>query len=283
MPTSGWGRKCATLERVSKADIPLGPSQARCATHPEVEATGTCARCGTFYCEGCVQQVFGKPWCATCAARPEVHYLEHFRLKLWGRRDGSGWAALVVGLSFGLAAFHGLSERTPALPVLAFAACSAVGICFFLGLRWAREAFICVPLLFVVLCRLKGFGGLAFFFLVVAVSGLIVYFDTRNQLFFRRPVSPERLERLWHLLENNPMARRALSLAAGSIILPVLAPLAVLFGVVGLRRVDPEAVPPIGRKREAVGAIVLGVVVMGVWAAVLWSRINGSFGLSIGR
>jgi hypothetical protein len=229
-----------------------------------------------------VQQVFGKPWCPMCAARPEVHYLERFRLKLWGRRDGSAWAALVVGLSFGLAAFHGLWERTPALPVVAFAACAAVGLCFFLGLRWSREAFIGVPLLFVVLCRVGGFGGLAFFFFVVAVSGSIVYFDTRNQLFFRRPVSPQRLERLWHLLENNPMARRGLSLAAGSIVLPVLAPLAVIFGVVGLRRVDPDAVPPIGRKREAVGAIVLGVGVMVVWSAVVWSRISGSFGLSLG-
>jgi len=268
---------------VSTVDIPLGHPPARCATHPEVEASGTCARCGTFFCAGCVQEVFGKAWCSPCAARPEVHYLEDFRLKLWGRRDGFAWAGLVAGLAFGVAAIHGLWERSPALPVLAFVACSAVGVCFFLGLRWAREALIGVPLLFALLCRLGGFGGLAFFFGVIAVSALVVYFDTRNQLFFRRPVSPERLERLWQLLENNPMARRALSLGAGALVLPVLAPLAVLCGVVGLRRVDPDAVPPIGRKAEAVGGIVLGVGVMGVWGVLLWPYVSGMIGFSVGR
>lgn len=257
------------------SETPLGHLPARCATHPEEEASGTCARCGTFFCAGCVRWVAGKAWCATCAARPEINYLEQFRLKLWGRRDGSSWLALGVGLAFGVAALLGTSERASALTVLAFLACAGTGVCFFMGLRWAREAFIGVPLGFALVCWLGESPGVAVFLTVIAFCGLIVYADTRNQLFFRRPVSRERLERLWHLRENNPMARRALSLGAGALLLPVLSPLAILCGILGLRRVDPEAIPPIGRKAEAMGGIVLGLVSMGLWGLLLWPRLRG--------
>ncbi|KFE68543.1 hypothetical protein [Hyalangium minutum] len=270
---------------MSTADIPLGPAvPARCAAHPEVEATGTCARCGTFFCAGCVRQVFGKAWCATCAARPEVHYLEDFRAKLWGKRDGSAWMALVVGVGFGVAALARLLQPgLPVVPTVAFLVCMAAGVCFFLGLRWAREAFIAVPVLFGLACVLRRSEGIGAFLMFLGVASLPVYFDTRNQLFFRRPVSRKRLERLWHVRENNPMARRALSLGAGALLLPVLAPLAVICGVVGLRRVDPGAVPPVGRKADAIAAIVLGVLVMGVWAAILVPLVSAKVGLSLGK
>lgn len=265
------------------SETPLGPLSARCATHPEEEASGTCARCGTFFCAGCVRSIAGKAWCATCAARPEINYLEQFRLKLWGRRDGSTWMVLGVGLAFGVAAFTGTWTRAPALVVLTFLAGAGTGVCFFMGLRWAREALVGVPLGFALVCSLQELQGFAVFLTVIAFSGLIVYADTRNQLFFRRPVSRKRLERLWHLRENNPIARRALSLGLGAFLLPMLSPLAILCGILGLRRVDPEAIPPIGRKAEAVGGIVLGLVSMVMWGMLLWPRVRGMFSFSVGE
>lgn len=285
MPPSGWGRKCATLERVSNADIPLGPAPARCATHSEVEATGTCARCGTFYCGVCARPVFGKTWCTACAARPEVHYLEHFRARLWGKRDGSAWVALAVSVGFGVAALQRLWQGgLPVLPTVAFMACAAAGVCFFLGLSWAREGFLAVPVLLGLACvAQKKSQGIGFFLVALGLACLPVYFDARNQLFFRRPVSRKRLERLWNLRENNPTARKGLSLALGSIFLPILAPFAVMWGVMGLRQVNPDAVPPIGRKGQALVAIVLGVVTTVGWAVALGSQFGARFGLSFGR
>lgn len=269
---------------MSNADIPLGPAPARCATHPEAEASGTCARCGTFYCGRCVREVFGKTWCVACAARPEVHYLENYRARLWGKRDGSAWMALVVGVGFGAAALARLLERgLPVLPAVAFMACAAAGVCFFLGLRWAREAFIAVPVLFGLACVTQRSEGIGAFLIFLGVASLPVYFDVRNQLFFRRPVSRKRLQKLWDLRENNPMARRARTLGAGAVFLPVLAPLAVICGVVGLRQVDPQAVPPVGRKGDAIGGIVLGVLVMGVWLAILLSQVSTRMGFSLGK
>jgi hypothetical protein len=228
--------------------------------------------------------VFGKNWCVACAARPEVHYLENYRARLWGKRDGSAWMALVVGVGFGLAALARLLQPgLPVLPTVAFLACAAAGVCFFLGMRWAREAFIAVPVLFGLACVARKSEGIGAFLVFLGVASLPVYFDVRNQLFFRRPVSRKRLEKLWNLHENNPMARKGLTLALGSIFIPFLAPFAVLWGVMGLRQVNPDAIPPIGRKGQAVGAIVLGVATSVVWAAVLWSQISTRMGFSLGR
>ena len=268
---------------MSNVDIPLGPAPARCATHPEADATGTCARCGTFFCGDCVQQVFGKAWCATCAARPEVNYLEQYRLKLWGKRDGSAWMALVIGAAFAVAAAVGLVQRSSALNVVAFTSCAAAGICFFLGLRWAREAFIAVPVLFGIVGLTQRSQGMGVVLFLLGMGSLPIYFDPRNQLFFRRPVSRKRLERLWQLQENNPSARKALSLALGSIFIPVFAPFAVFYGVMGLRQVNPDAVPPIGRKGQAIFAIVLGGLTTLLWGAVLVSQISARIGFSLGK
>lgn len=48
---------------------PVAPSpltQPHCAAHPERVATGTCVRCGDFYCQECNGE---GSWCRTCATR----------------------------------------------------------------------------------------------------------------------------------------------------------------------------------------------------------------------
>ena len=54
---------------------------ATCPRHPDRPAAGVCTRCGGFFCSGDVVRVDDKPFCPTCAAMPEVDYLEAFRLK----------------------------------------------------------------------------------------------------------------------------------------------------------------------------------------------------------
>jgi hypothetical protein len=263
---------------VSSVDIPLGPIAPRCATHPEEAATGTCSRCGTFFCAGCVRWIFDKAWCAACAARPEIDYLERFRLKLWGRRDATTWVIGVVGLGLAVVAglggtvvvLGGRGDRGLWLWVLVFGAGAVASAAFFLGMRWAREALMGVWLSCAVACWLFRLEGAAFFFLFLGIGAVFSYFDTRNRLFFKRPVSPARLQRLWHVRENNPRARDAMNLGLASFFFPLFAPLAIVFGVVALRRVDPHAMPPIGRKGQAIIGIVLGVGLLALWSVLLW-------------
>jgi hypothetical protein len=254
---------------VSIPDVPLGPITPRCATHPEEAASGTCARCGTFFCGQCVQLIFDKVWCATCAARPEINYLERFRLKLWGRRDTWAWLIGVGSIILGVVTIMALVSRVEPLVVGILAAHAVTGVGFFLGVRWARHALIGTPLLCSVVAGLSAGPNAGFLMFILFLCALTVYFDARNQLFFRREISPERLRRLWHLHENNPLARTALSCATGGVLFPVFAPFAIVFGVLALRRVDPEAIPPIGRKGQAITAIVLGAAVVLLWALVL--------------
>jgi hypothetical protein len=42
------------------------PGGARCATHPDVAAVATCARCGSFLCGDCTEVVGESPYCAPC-------------------------------------------------------------------------------------------------------------------------------------------------------------------------------------------------------------------------
>jgi hypothetical protein len=246
---------------------------ARCAAHPEEAATGTCARCGTFFCGRCVQTVLGRPYCGPCAGRPEVNYLEHFRRRLWGRRDGWGWLAGMAGILFAaLAVFLLLQGQLAqgALSAVGMAVCGA----FFLGLPGAREAFIATPLVLALGSAAAGQRETAVGLGLLSLAALSLLFDTRNQLFFRRPVPEERLLRLWHVRENNPLARQALSVALGGLLLPLLAPLALLLGAWALRRVDPTAVPPIGRRGQALASMVLGGASLALWVWVLWPRLG---------
>ncbi|QSQ20855.1 hypothetical protein JY651_37355 [Pyxidicoccus parkwayensis] len=42
------------------------PGGARCASHPDVAAVATCARCGGFLCGDCTEVVGESPYCEPC-------------------------------------------------------------------------------------------------------------------------------------------------------------------------------------------------------------------------
>jgi cytochrome c oxidase subunit IV len=254
---------------MSVADVPLGPIVARCATHPEEAASGTCTRCGTFYCEQCRQDILGTVYCGTCAQRPDINYLELFRLKLWGRRDSWAWTIGFCGV--GLAGYAGvMAVNGLYVPGLATAACAGVCVAFFLGMAWSRLALILAPLGFAAVCVVLGHAPTLIPLGLLFLAALAVYGNTRNQLFFRQEVPVPRLQRLWHLLEDNRLARHAMSFGLGGLFLPLFALVAIVLGVAALRRVNPDVMPPVGRKGQSIAAIVLGLVMTGVWLVVLW-------------
>ena len=243
-------------------------AEARCALHPEVPAVGACARCGLFCCERCVTPVFGVGYCPACAALPEVNYLETFRRKCWGRRDV--WAWLLGAWAVGCLGWAGVlgSEGRWGWAVTALVFAGLGGACF-LGQGWARHAQFFLSLFFwgfVVLGDTERLWPTAGMGVGVAIR---IYLDSRHRLFFRQPVSQKDLRRLWNLSENNPLARVALSLGVLGVLMPPAAPVALVLGAVALGRVNPEARPPVGRRGQALGGLVLGAVSILLWGGLL--------------
>ncbi len=249
-----------------------GAALPRCAVHPEVAAEGICGRCGGFFCPGCARPVLGAVYCAACAALPEVNYLELFRRKLWGRRDTWAW---FLGLGGLVTLAPGLTLLvTGDTPLGAFLlACSAVGVGSFFGQRWARAGLLVLPVGL-------GVAGLVLQepLLIVPAPlllgmGASVHQDPRHKLFHRLPIPDAVLLRLWNRHENNPLALVGLQLGMYGVFFPLFAPVALGLGLAALRRVNPEARPPIGRKGQALAAIGLGAGALVLWVGFLLPRL----------
>lgn len=249
----------------------------RCAAHPDQDAGATCQRCGSFLCGACRHWVLSAVYCPTCAARPEINYLETFRLRFWGRRDAWTYLVGLVTLALVGAALKALVEGL--WPVaLALLGAAGVGVAFFLGQRWARIGLMLVPVAAALLAMPQAGAPVLAVCFIPFCAALQIYLDPRNRLFFRIDVPRNMLRRLWDLHANNPLARHALTLGISSVFMPVLAPLAVLFGLIALRRVDPNARPPIGRKGQALTGIVLGVGAVLLWGFFVLPLLLPGFG-----
>ena len=87
----------------------------------------------------------GHVFCLECAARPDVDYLEAYRLKYWGKRDGWAWAIGLGGLLNLLAAVLSVvaalgseSKAAGLLLALATLAIGVNGLLFWAGFPLAR-------------------------------------------------------------------------------------------------------------------------------------------------
>jgi hypothetical protein len=243
----------------------------RCQAHPDQSALGTCTRCGVFFCDQDRRLVDDKPYCATCAVRPDVDYVESFRLKHWGKRDEWAWLVGLGGvvelLSGVLLLVGGLHrDRLSALFLLG---AGVVGVCFWRGLPWARPAFLGVHVLILgLLLMTVGPGGLALGVIILLVA-IAIHDDARNKLFFKKELSREKLRKAWHLYMNNGMARAGVLLAVLGLAFPGVGLIALVCSIIGLRRVDPHAHPPIGRKWQAIAGLVLGAGSSLFWGGML--------------
>jgi hypothetical protein len=219
-----------------------------------------CARCGAFVgSDGRTLQ--GRAYCLVCADRPDVNYLVAFRREYEGKRDALAWLALLAGLNnFGL--MFRVGHGAVALAVFAM---GVLEIAFFAGQRWSRWGLLPVQIALAA-CniamadgpveggRATGRAIAALFFTTMAL------FNTRNRLFFRLPVSDEALARAWNVYENNSPARLGFALGVVSLVVWPFAAISLPLSLVGLSRVNPSAVPPIGRRWQAIAGIVCSLV-----------------------
>lgn len=259
------------------------PAEATCARHPEAKATATCSRCGCFVCAQDYRLLDLKVFCLECAARPDVDYLEAYRLQHWGKRDSWAWlfgfgglvnvvAALALFAETLLGAERGALQLLTALAILLVGANS---LAFWAGRPFARVGIFVGLALIGALNGAAGGAAATGSLLVPFLVALSVVTSTRNKLFFKLAVSREDLKKAWDLFRNNTIARNATTLGLGGLVIPVFLPFAIVCGVVGYRRVDPTAHPPIGNRGRAIAGIVLGVVGLVLWAglgALLWLR-----------
>ncbi len=270
------------------AASPLEAPEAHCAAHPDRPAVGACARCGTFFCEPEGVRHGEETWCAACDTRPELRALDGMVQKLWGRRDGWAWVmGASVPLHIAFAAAQAVDGEGRWGMTVVGVANALVTLAYFLGVRWTRVALVVLPLLWgaglVAMGREWGlvlpFVGLPFTIAVVLFQNL------RNKLFFRIQLSREQLEKLWDDVENNPMARRAFLCGVLGLYLPGASLVALGLGMVGLRRVDPLARPPQGKRLHALAAIGLGIVGTMMWIYFLYATVTGDsrLGLTLKR
>lgn len=224
-------------------------------------------------------------YCADCAVRPEVDFLDAYKREHWGKRDSWAWLLGLTGLaSAATSAFLlttiDLAEPflTGALPWLVFTALYAiVGVAFWFRVRHARTALVVlVALLCVVLVAALGpmAIGTMMIPLGIAASALTT---TRTKLFFQMDVTAATLEKEWRRLYDNPIARQALSYGLGSLLFPLFGPLAVVMGLVGLSRVNPNATPSIGGRTAALVGLGLGFIVTLGWALVVGFNVFSVF------
>ncbi len=240
--------------------------QARCPRHPERPATGVCERCGGFLCE--LDRVVGwtKSFCPSCAANPEVDYVERFRLDCWGRRDGWAWVIGVLSVPIALVASIGVYEaattrRAHFLEVAVPLIVSATGVAFWLGVRWARQGLILVPAaLGAVAAATEGPLPALTLVLFPLWGALSIYLDVRNQLFFKVSVPRKKLEKAWRQHRDNTVAHAGFLFALVGLLPIGLGLVGLILSIIGLMRVDPNAHPPVGRRGEAIAGVVLGTI-----------------------
>jgi hypothetical protein len=264
------------MESLSPSPPPAA-SEARCPAHPQKAVLGACARCGTFFCEYDRETVDGKDYCDTCAEHPDVDYLEAFRLKYWGKRDAWAWlvgfGALFNFLAGAILLANELVNKDTGnagllLALLALVG-GGVGVCFWMGMPFARLALCFVPIASLVVSGFTAGPEAVGRGIWPVIITLVMYNNTRNKLFFKEEVSREALQKTWHLYSNNTVARAGFMLSFISAVIPPLALISLLCSIIGLRRVNPTATPPVGRKGQAIAGIVISSLLIVVWSLFL--------------
>jgi hypothetical protein len=265
-----------------------------CPRHSGAPAVGTCERCGTFVCAQDVVLLANKRFCTDCSKRPDVDYLEAFRLKYWGKRDGWAWAFGIGGLVNGLAAVSILvgalsrlgddgPKDLPGLLVGAFfvGLVGANGVAFWLGKPFARWGVALSTLFFTGSTAFgiavggvgkAGFAEALLLFVAISIIPVAIvvniFTNWRTQLFFKLEVPRPKLQAAWDLLHNNTLARQSVVAGIVGLIVPGFCLIALLIAVIAYRRVDPNAFPPIGKKGYAIAGLVFGALGTLEWVAV---------------
>ena len=257
------------LAAVAPPDAPPPEPQSEPALRPAPVAVApppeqTCSRCGSFLELSTYQLILGRAYCPTCAARADVNYPRVYRDAHWGKRSGWAWFMGAVSL---LAFFTGAVTLTKSPGIAVGLLLSGVGyLLFWTGHRTGRAALVAVTVVGTVLNLTQGQLPNPFA-IVFCVLALI---NPRTKLFYKLEVPERELATAWLAQHDNLPAQWSAGLGLVSIVTIVtfqaswkfafgtigLGLFSMVLGVIGVRRVNLEAVPPVGRR---LGALLGGL------------------------
>jgi hypothetical protein len=265
-----------------------------CAKHPEKNATLSCERCGDFICDGCVKIVGKRKVCEDCTQIDGINYLDNYKRSIWGKRDGFVWlfgglgtvfsaGYTVLFLFLAITAFaSGASNPEQGfyllIPSIVFGLIFVIDLSYLLLKKWARFGLLFLPVLQVLpslivtsmeggdaenMGRTCGASIIPFVFVVSAFA------SSRNRLAFKIDVSEAKLERLYQIYIDNGAARYGQLLSVVGFLLPPFLLVALVLSIVGLRRVDSEAWPPVGGKSKAIRGLLISILGILGWIGIL--------------
>ena len=247
-----------------------------CVNHEDRQATKNCERCGDFICDECERTVLNKQVCVSCTEINGVRFLDAYKDSVWGKRDGFVWLfggfgtlmAFAQLMIFGVSALSGnMGNATPVF--LAFAAVSAIMLVVnssYLLLRpWARAALFVGPLLWVAVENVMLEGGLDSFNLGRSIASMFLLFlfilaaftSSRNKLAFKIDITEKQLEKLYKTYVDNQIARYSVLVSVLAFLIPPVLLFSFPMAIIGLRRVNPDAWPPIGGRGNAIAGLIL--------------------------
>jgi hypothetical protein len=275
-------------------------TNARCAVHPEVAASGVCTRCGDYHCSACQKVISGRSLCASCRALPGIDYLEDTRVRFWGKRDGYVW---YIGLFGGVLGGFGqlvTQARSPAglepwllTMTMIWIACALAYLALWRPARVALIAVSALAGLNNIIRALPGGAALRALtpaqraamdamgytnnLLVLAVVGalfsiliaLAAYNSPRNKLAFQIEIDERALQRVYDTFISNTLAMRAAWYSVFLGFVPFAGLVTLGMGVVALRRADASAWPPRGGRTPALIAIVVSLLWSLSWVVVI--------------
>lgn len=257
----------------------------QCPVHAEEAVLGTCERCGDFVCRLDSEIVDKKRFCKNCSTKSDVDWLEAYRRELLGTRDGYAFLYGVLGPIGNLAQLGfvawAAAQGAPGMivPGLTIAVFLANGIAYFLGRPVARWGVIVLPLAgagFVLAApgglRPQELGSLVGMNLVAFLFGIAAFASPRNKLYFRLDVTEAQLRKLYSIYKDNRLADFGFLLSLGAV-LPGVGIVSLALSWIALRRVDPDARPPVGKKGRAISGIVLSIVGILVSTALVIARL----------
>lgn len=260
-----------------------------CALHPERPALAACQRCGTFVCAEEHRVRDGIIHCAGCSDRPESDPVEVYRARHWGRPDIWGWMVGVSALPQAAITYLAVVQHLGPTWIGVNAAMLVLDVCYFLGQRWTRYAVLLTPLAILLpnpdsgaqlaAAGAEGMGGLVLAMKVVcgllaAAMVAVMFYDVRNQLFFRIEVPRPRLVAAHATYADNRIAIWGTVIAGAGFVIPGLSVAAlpmlitswIRAGQPGALRIERRGLTLAGLALAAVATVFwIGVTVLLVW------------------
>ena len=249
-----------------------------CPRHEAEPVTGTCSRCGDFLCRLDATAAPDGLRCPVCVLPASDAWVEPFRKRYHGKRDGYAWFFLALAPVQGAVVVHTALTPIPgaaARGILLASALAGAGlsVLFGLGLRPARALlpWLALASFFAVAVAAPGArppAGVFVHGLALAI-GFQAQKSTRDALFFREPVSLPELRAFYELVRENPGARYGYILSYFALLAPGASLVTLALCLVGLVSVDPGSDPPVGRRREAIAGLAISAVGCVLWGVGL--------------